>query len=109
MTETLQEEAIFSAFGPESDLFELVEMFVADLPDRIATLETTYAQQRWEELRRTAHQLKGASGSYGFHQITPYAAALEIAVRDMAPTDEIQRHLVKLVNLCRRLRARQPN
>ena len=40
---------------------------------------------QWDQLGRTAHQFKGAAGSYGFHQLTPSAAGLEAALAAALP------------------------
>jgi len=55
---------------------ELVEMFVDEMPERIALLGEALASGDRESLERTAHQMKGSAGSYGFDQLTPYAAAV---------------------------------
>ena len=52
------------------------------MPDRIASLVNQAAERDWAQLARTAHQLKGAAGSYGFNEITPSAAKLEAMARN---------------------------
>jgi HPt (histidine-containing phosphotransfer) domain-containing protein len=74
----------------------------------MATLETHAANRNWEQLARTAHQLKGAAGSYGFHEMTPCAAALEAAAQDAQPEEQILVALHGLLDLCRRARAGTP-
>ena len=44
----------------DPDLGELVELFVQEIPDRISALETQGRSRDWQQLTRTAHQLKGA-------------------------------------------------
>ena len=99
---------LYSTLGSDPDLAELVEMFVAEMPERIAHLLSLFEQQNGEQLGRTAHQLKGAAGSYGFHQLTPYAAKLESAVRGGAPLEQVQQALTELVEICQCLRAGIP-
>ena len=96
---------IYSALAADPDLAELVEMFVDEMPQRIATLVEHYDSGNWDALGRTAHQLKGAVGSYGFHELTPYAAALEQAVRGGGSQDEIQQCLEQLIQHCRMVKA----
>lgn len=99
---------IYSSFGGDADLGELVEMFVEEMPERIAALEQAFASDDWESLQRTAHQLKGAGGSYGFDQLTPYAKSLEFSVKDAEPSTTIEKHLNALIDICKKLRAGEP-
>ena len=62
-----------------------------------------------ESLRRTAHQMKGAAGSYGFDPLTDAAAELESAVRENQPRERIQNALEELIGRCRRIRAGAAN
>ncbi len=98
-------QEMYSTLGGDTDLAELVALFVQEIPQRVALLEDLFRQQKWIELGRTAHQFKGAVGSYGFHQLTPYAARLETTVRGGAPPEEIEQSLAELIELCRLVRA----
>jgi len=99
---------IYSRLGTDPNLAEIVEMFVEEMPDRIARLLDLYESADWEELRRMAHQLKGAAGSYGFDPISPCAARLETAVREEAPEDQIRAAVDELVGMCRRATSGAP-
>ena len=101
--------AVYSSFGGDPDLGELVEMFVEEMPDRIQTLEQAFASGDLEGLRRAAHQMKGAGGSYGFDQITPPAASLEASLKNSEPEAQVEQLLQDLVGLCKRLRAGEPS
>ena len=96
---------VYSSFGDDPDLGELVEMFVDEMPERVRTLKELADEQDWNQLARTAHQLKGAAGSYGFDQLTPYAKQLELFAREGSSEPEIRAALNKLVDLCERTRA----
>lgn len=107
MTQSVFDEpAVYSSLGNDPNLGELVEMFVEEMPDRINTLTESFESGDKETLRRLAHQLKGALGSYGFDQLTPYAAKLERIVCADGANNEIRQSLNDLVNLCRKVRAR---
>lgn len=97
---------LYSSLGTDPDMEELVEMFVDEMPERIAKLCGQYEAGNWSELQRLAHQLKGAAGSYGFDTITPFAARLEGSIRDGRTEVQIREALDDLVDLCRRARAR---
>lgn len=100
-------QGVYSELGADPDLAELVELFVSEMPDRVALLNGQFAERQWEQLRRTAHQLKGAAGSYGFGGITPLAARLEQAAAD--PVEEqIEQSLAELTALMSSVRAGRP-
>ncbi len=96
---------LYSDFASDPDLAELVEAFVAEMPLRCDLLRGHFAAQRWSELKRTAHQLKGAAGGYGFDQLTPFAASLERAVSRGADSATIESALDTLVEQCGRARS----
>ena len=101
-------EPLYSSLGSDPDLGEIVTMFVDEMPGRIATIEAQAAAGDWDELRRTAHQLKGAAGSYGFDAISPVAAAVEAAIRLASSPEEIRDRVEILVGMCRRATAGAP-
>lgn len=68
---------IRSRFADDPEMCELVELFVEDIPAKIARLQTAMEQEDLEAVRTFAHQLKGAAGGYGFESLTPVAQRLE--------------------------------
>ncbi len=106
---TKEIEPIYSTFGGDPVLGEMVELYVAEMPDRIASLEQAFSDADDVGLRRNAHQMKGAAGSYGFDLLTEFAAKLEASVRDGRPRQQIQRALDELTERCRRIRAGTAN
>jgi HPt (histidine-containing phosphotransfer) domain-containing protein len=99
---------VYSHLAADPDLGELVEIFVEEMPERINALETQARGCDWQGLTRTAHQLKGAAGSYGFTALTPCAAKLESVARAGRQEDEILASLRELLDLCRGVRAGTP-
>lgn len=105
MTEAISsEEAIYSTFGDDPDLGELVDMFVDEMSHRVESFLKSFLEEDWEGLRRMAHQLKGAAGSYGFDQITSLAGQLEEVLRSNGSEEDIAESLDNLLSLCRRIR-----
>jgi CheY-like chemotaxis protein/HPt (histidine-containing phosphotransfer) domain-containing protein len=98
-------DLLYSDLAADPDLCELVEMFVGEMPGRITTLETQARNRDWQQLNRTAHQLKGAAGSYGFGAITPFALRLENATKTDCQEEAILAALDDLLKLCRQVRA----
>ena len=88
-----------------ADLAELVDWFVAEVPDRIASLRHAFDAHDLAELGRLAHQIKGAAGSYGYSAVTPIAARLESAAKSAEPEDQIRTALEELTAICSRLRS----
>lgn len=101
-------EFVYSCFADDPEFGELGDLFVGQMPNRIHALETQAESGDWKELRRTAHQLKGSAGSYGFDVITPFAARLEHAARDGCQEEEVLLALDELLGVCRRVRAGAP-
>lgn len=98
---------IYSPLAAHPQLDRLVDLFVEEMPKRINALQAHAGNRDWYEVGRLAHQLKGAAGSYGFHEITPCAAALEAAARGGQP-ERAKEALDELVRLCRSVRAGTP-
>jgi HPt (histidine-containing phosphotransfer) domain-containing protein len=104
----LDQSVIFSALAWDPNLRDLVELFVREMPQRIDQLKAAYDSGDNEAVLRLAHRLKGAAGSHGFHQITPFAGALETAVKNNEPNRHIRRALDELVELCERVQPGTP-
>lgn len=100
---------LYSSMCDDADMVELIEMFVQEVPDRLAQLEQCLDQANWSELARFAHQLKGAGGSYGFPQLTPVAARLEQLAKQVSPVDQLQAALSELVAVAAQLRTGMPS
>lgn len=95
---------ILSAFSDDPDMRELVEMFVAEVPDKITAFETYASTRNWPKLRQLSHQLKGSTGGYGFEEVTPLARGLENAVSSQQPDAEaVDACIRELVEVLRRL------
>lgn len=93
-----------STLAGDPDLEEIVGAFVAEMPARIATIVRQAETRSWPQLQRTAHQLKGAAGSYGFAPISEAAAKVEQSIQQRAEEEEIRQAVNDLIALCRRAR-----
>ncbi len=98
-------DTLRSEFAEDPDLQELVELFVSELPERVALLRTGLEDNALEQVQRIAHQLKGASGGYGFPMIGDCAGRVEAAVKAGAAIEQIRRCVNDLTELCRRAAA----
>jgi HPt (histidine-containing phosphotransfer) domain-containing protein len=106
---TATETLLYSELASDPDLAEIVELFVDEMPRRVANLESRFERRDWLELERAAHQIKGAAGSYGFNQLTPAATALEVIVKQRRDEAEIKSALEALTTLCRSVRGGVPS
>ena len=61
----------------DPELREIVEDFVARLPERISDLKKAHDALDWSQLKLLAHRLKGAGGSYGYPDLSRLGAAME--------------------------------
>ena len=102
------QELFYSPLGTDPDVCELVDLFIASLPQRISQLERAFTQQDWASFRQSAHQLKGAAGSYGFPQLTPILAQLESLKCESIDPREIESVLFALRDTSARMRPGMP-
>lgn len=106
MTTPLQaRDYLYSEFGSDPDMSELVNRFVAEMPAKMAALERHASDKDWQALGVISHQLKGAAGSYGFHQLTTPAGRVELAARENQPEEAILASVEELLDHCGRLRS----
>lgn len=59
---------------------DLVDRFLAQLPDVIEVIEQLTAAQDWPALRARLHDLKGIAGGYGFPQLSATAGRMHFAL-----------------------------
>jgi HPt (histidine-containing phosphotransfer) domain-containing protein len=81
----------------ESDMAPLVELYVQELPPRIASLESAINQKDPALVRRLAHQLRGSGSSYGFPLITETAQQLEESLIQNAPWEDLANRLLSIL------------
>ncbi len=70
-----------SVSAEDSDFQELTRRFLESLARQRTELPTALDEQRWADLSRMAHQLKGTAGGFGFPGVSRSAEALESACR----------------------------
>jgi signal transduction histidine kinase/DNA-binding response OmpR family regulator len=85
-------------------LRELTQQFCAGTVAMIETFRTRLKNNQIAELAAGAHQLAGAGGSYGFHDITREAKALERLARRNAGSGALADQLDRLAEACQNAR-----
>ena len=102
---TMNTSPIVSSLSDDTDMMELVEEFVGNLQHRVQAIEQAVAMNDPSELARLAHQLKGASGGFGFDMIGTMAATLEQSAKAVDCVSEVAAEVAELISLCRRATA----
>jgi HPt (histidine-containing phosphotransfer) domain-containing protein len=100
---------IRSAFADDPDMAEIVQLFVQEMPQRIEQLTQHWQQQRLDDVRRLAHQLKGSAGGYGFEPVGAMASGVEATLSALsegssrANMEQLRQQFEDLINVCRRV------
>lgn len=81
------QEPVYSTLR-RTELADLVDLFVSELPLRMSVIEQLMAARDREGLCRAAHQLKSSAGGYGYGDLCLYAGRVEALCRDRRTTDE---------------------
>ena len=74
---------------------EVIDLFMADVPQRLVSLEEIVAQADAEAIREQAHALKGAAGTVGAEAMRQAAYTLE----QSALTGDAQTRMDALANV----------
>jgi HPt (histidine-containing phosphotransfer) domain-containing protein len=102
------EELLISELAAEADLADLIESFVAELPERAVALQQHLRAADYAAVASLAHQLKGAAGGYGFPSITTLAGEIERQARTQTDLDRLAGQIQEMIDLCGRARATPP-
>lgn len=101
---------IVSSLASDPDMAELIELYVAEMPQRAGLIMSAFEQHAWEQLSREAHKIRGSAGGHGFDCIGDAAGAIEDMLRASRGAEEQELERVRagvdeLINLCRRATA----
>lgn len=95
-----------SAFAGDPDMMELIQEFAAEMPEKARVLQELWQQGNRAELKRLAHQLKGAGGGCGFEALGACAGRLEAILGEQgADAERLRERVEELVDMCQRVRA----
>lgn len=97
-------QPILSEYRHDTDLAELVELFVSEMPDRLNALLSAFDEGDLERVRVESHRLRGAGSGYGFPTLTEAAAKVEDSIREQFDTNTLQAAFDDLVSLCQRVK-----
>ncbi len=99
----LPKKLVSQLLEEDAGLRDIVDEFVQGLTTRLAEIEAAHAEMDWELLTTLAHRLKGASGSYGYPDISRLCAEMGAAFRAHQAQDfqARLRHLAALTKAAR--------
>ena len=97
-------EAISSRWADDPELANILKDFVEGLPGKLVAMREALANNCFDEVRRIAHQLKGAGGGYGYPALTEAARGLENAAKAQCRETTLLA-LVQLSTLCQAVEA----
>lgn len=103
--------SLISEFAGDPDMTDLVKLFVEEMPQRVDAMAESWERGAVADLRRLAHQLKGACGGYGFPTVGKAAGKLEQSLatlgqeKGLGDLEGLREQLDDLIGLCRRITA----
>ena len=100
------ENTLESELADDPELAEIIEQFVDSLPADLRASQQALNNNDFHTLKRIAHQLKGAGGSYGYSALTDAARTLE----ETAMNEDVEASRLayaSLESLCSRIANRQ--
>lgn len=97
--------ALYSHYADDPDMRDLVIEFVDRLPALLRDIRAAAEAGNRRQLKRLAHQLKGAAGGYGFTPVSEQAAAVESATKDAASMWTLDQAVRQLEATCARVRS----
>ncbi len=76
-THNLPTRLVSQLLADDPEMRDIVEDFVGGLDERLRELREAYAKLDWQALCTYAHRMKGASGSYGFPDMSKLCGTME--------------------------------
>jgi signal transduction histidine kinase/CheY-like chemotaxis protein/HPt (histidine-containing phosphotransfer) domain-containing protein len=89
-----------SEYADDPEMTELIELFLAELPEKVAAIQQSLAVNDSATLIILAHQLKGSAGGYGYPTITLSAKELEAGAKLGQDIEKMRRDVGLLADLC---------
>lgn len=83
----------------EDRALKLIDMYLNFLPERIERLETSQRELDFQELRNTAHAIKGVAGNLSASECYQRAEVLEQSALLLGETEEDTQKLIKALKL----------
>jgi signal transduction histidine kinase/ActR/RegA family two-component response regulator/HPt (histidine-containing phosphotransfer) domain-containing protein len=101
-------EKLYSAMADNPVVAGVLPEFIAELPGEVDRLLSLLRQNDLLELRRAAHQMRGAGGGYGYPAISEAAARAERIIDESGPGEQVRSQIESLVRLVRTVAGYDP-
>ena len=98
-----QEGPLVSTYADDPDVADILEGFIEGLDKQLSDMGNALSDDRFDDLKRFAHRLKGAGGSYGYPSLTDVCKILEDAAA-AKDRDAAKNMLEKVADLCRAIK-----
>jgi CheY-like chemotaxis protein len=105
LLESVNREPVFSSLSDDPATTEIVNAFIADLPQRIREFEEASQGDDAHALEMLARRMKGDGAMYGFEILTELATTLESAVVGETSVTKARREVTQLVQMCMQVRS----
>lgn len=99
-TSASQEGPLISTYADDPDMAGILGGFIEGLDEQLSDMGNAFSDDRFDDLKRFAHRLKGAGGSYGYPTLTDACKILEDAAA-AKDRDTAKNMLEKVADLCR--------
>ncbi len=98
-------DPLISEFSSDPDMIVIVEMFIRDIPKRVAAIQKAYAEEDRDTFILLTQHLFEAAGGYGFPSISLAAQDLQYNAESRGDLSTLTSEFGKLVELCGRVRS----
>lgn len=100
---------LLSRLAGDEDMLDIIEMFVAEMPERVRQIEAMVDDEDVLSLARIASQMKGAAEEIGFTPITEAAERVEVLLLPgQTDMEQLSASVRQLCRLCLRASAERP-
>jgi HPt (histidine-containing phosphotransfer) domain-containing protein len=94
---------IKSSLMGNSRMMKIIPEFVEGLAGEVGKMTDLLERNDLAELQKVVHQLRGASGGYGFDPVTLPAGRAEESIRAARPLESITAEINSLISVIRRI------
>ncbi len=88
------------AEGDVSFIVEMIQLYVARVPNDISKLETSIGSSDWKMVRATAHQMKSSFNHIGLKDIVPLIQSIEDSSNHLTDLEQIPEKFAKVKLIC---------
>lgn len=99
-----EESPLPSTLAHDPVVMRVIDGFIANLDSRITNFRDAGQKERWDEVARLAHSLKGTAGNYGFPDIVAIAREIEDQICETKDFNLLENSIGKLGSLAHRAR-----